>query len=79
MPSAAAEEAEQMLLLGVLDINGQFSMKVDESAIQLPPSVCSITQAFAYLTMYYCNVRQSLGVVKLKMKKEGSGCNKTVF
>ena len=53
MSSGAAEEAEQMLLLGVLDINGQFFIKVDESAIQLPPSVSSITQAFAYLTMYY--------------------------
>ena len=79
MPSAAAEEAEQMLILGVLNINGQFFMKLDESAIQLPPKVSSITQAFAYLTMYYCNIRQSLGVVKLKMKKESSGCNKTVF
>ena len=53
MPSEAAAEAEKMQLPGILNINGQHFVKIDDSAIQLPPHISTMTEAFAYLTMYY--------------------------
>ena len=53
LPSEAAAEADKMVLPGLLNINGQFFVKIDESAIHLPPNVSTITEAIAYLTMYY--------------------------
>ena len=53
LPVAAASEATMMRLPGVLNINGQYFIKVDEGGIKLPSNVSTITLAFAYLTMYY--------------------------
>lgn len=62
-----------MELPGVLDINNQFFVKIDESAILLPKSVTTITEAFAYLTMYYfilnLNYPQSLKFIFLFFEK----------
>jgi hypothetical protein len=56
LPVAAASEATMMRLFGVLNINGQYFIKVDEGAIKLPSNVSTITLAFAYLTMYILNL-----------------------
>ena len=45
-----------MRLPGVLNINGQYFIKVDEGAIKLPSNVSTNTLEFAYLTMYILNL-----------------------
>ena len=53
LPDAAAQSAKHMELPGILEIGGQFFIKVDNLAVFLPESVSSLQQAVGYLLMYY--------------------------
>ena len=49
----AAAKAKEMELPGILQINDQFLIKVDEAAITLPSDVQLLEEAVAWLMMYY--------------------------
>ena len=53
MPSDAAAAAKEMILPGILKINEQFYIKVDDQAIGLSDDVTLLEEAVAYLCMYY--------------------------
>lgn len=42
-----------MELPGILEIGGQFFIKVDNLAVHLPNNVKALSQAVGYLVMYY--------------------------
>ena len=42
-----------MVLPGILKINEQYFIKVDESAIHLPQEITLLEEAVAYLIIYY--------------------------
>ena len=49
----AAAKAKEMELPGILQINDQFFIKVDEAAITLSSDVQLLEEAVAWLMMYY--------------------------
>ncbi len=53
MPVDAAAAAKEMELPGIIIINDQFFLKVDESVIHLPDSVQLLEDAVASLVIYY--------------------------
>jgi len=55
LPDAAAAAAEKKLmeLPGILKINNQFFIKIDDTALLLSSNVNSLEQAIAWLVVYY--------------------------
>ncbi len=53
MPADAANAAKEMELPGIIIINDQFFIKVDNTTINLPCSVQLLQEAVANLVVYY--------------------------
>lgn len=53
LPCTAAKLASKMELPGILEINSQYFLKIDEGAIAIPGNIKMLEEAVAYLLIYY--------------------------